>query len=350
MAPTTLPSRVHVCCGSYDRAVCGFDLVLRPEDSAEDRQAAIPFTRRYATAAHSGPVRCVASRGNVLASAGDDEIIRLYDVAKMVEIGSLMEQSASITHLQMGNGIMLSGAEDGTICVWSVKSWDCLSKISAHKGRITGLALHPTSPVALSVGADRSLCIWDLATFKKVFSIKAKTGTHSLQWSPSGEHYAFLCDKECRVSDRNGNLLWSLAHDSRVLSFAFIAETYVATGTDDGTIRVWSCTAGEDVAVLQGHDKRVSALASVQHGLLASASSDGRILLWDLQCPDVPLGAFEANLRITSLCSVRTDTPSIATDAASPAPAGTPVTKGKKTKSAASRRQKLRGVRKTISK
>lgn len=117
MAPTTLPSCVHVCCGSYDRAVCGFDLVLRPEDSAEDRQAAIQFTRRYATAAHSGPVRCVASRGNVLASAGDDEIIRLpleypqlprrcltrdvpnrlYDVAKMVEIGSLMEQSGRLS-------------------------------------------------------------------------------------------------------------------------------------------------------------------------------------------------------------------------------------------------------------
>src|SRR4051812_15028162 len=104
----------------------------------------------------------------------------------------------------MNSKLMLSGASDGTISIWNTNDWACETTLKAHKNRITGLSMHPSGKVALSVSSDRSMCVWNLITFKKVLLIKAKTNTSIIKWSLTGTEYLVVCGDEARVFNGEG--------------------------------------------------------------------------------------------------------------------------------------------------
>lgn len=208
---------------------------------------------------------------------------------------------------------MLSAAENGTISIWLMKNWSHQCTIKAHKGKITGLAVHPSGLLALSVGIDRSLCMWDLVTKKKVLTIKAKTNSSLLKWSPTGDHYIVVCDTEIRVFDSNAVLVSTLDHSNKVISVCFVSATTLAVGCEDGKIRVWLIEDGFLSHELVRHNVRVSALASVNvegRTMLASSSSDGSVYVWDLDQNPAPevIATAQANLRVTTMCAMDTTT------------------------------------------
>lgn len=84
--------------------------------------------------AHIGCIRTVAIGGHFLASGSTDEIIRLYDVKKRKEYGSLGGQhTGDITDIQFHGKYMLTGSEDKMICLWRTKDWEYLKTLKGHK-------------------------------------------------------------------------------------------------------------------------------------------------------------------------------------------------------------------------
>ena len=68
----------------------------------------------YQFFAHEGCVRCAATSacGTVLATGGNDAVIRVFDLVKRVEIGSLMAHAGAITCLALEGLLLLQiGAE-----------------------------------------------------------------------------------------------------------------------------------------------------------------------------------------------------------------------------------------------
>jgi WD40 repeat protein/DNA-binding Xre family transcriptional regulator len=60
-------------------------------------------------------------------------------------------------------------------------------------------------------------------------------------------------------------------------------RTYVATGGEDRTIRLYSLETGDPVSVLKGYQSRIRSLAFDPQGrYLASASDDGTIVVWSM--------------------------------------------------------------------
>jgi WD40 repeat protein len=59
----------------------------------------------------------------------------------------------------------------------------------------------------------------------------------------------------------------------------------VASGSYDGTVRLWAALAGWLLATLQGHTGGVYRVAlSGDDGLVASGSEDGTVKLWESSC------------------------------------------------------------------
>jgi hypothetical protein len=120
---------------------------------------------------HLGPVKAVASQGKFLVSGGNDEEVRIYNIQKRFEVGSLMKHQAPITTLRFSRkaNSLISGSDDGMIAVWRIKDWECVSFKKAHKGSVTDLDVHPSGKVMLSCGRDNALRLWDLSSAKELY-------------------------------------------------------------------------------------------------------------------------------------------------------------------------------------
>lgn len=55
---------------------------------------------------------------------------------------------------------IVSGSEDGSIWFWDVKTKTVLQRLEGHEGVVLGVDTHPSAPVIVSGGADRTVRIW----------------------------------------------------------------------------------------------------------------------------------------------------------------------------------------------
>jgi len=108
---------------------------------------------------------------------------RIYDLKKRKDLGSLVQHNGAITALQFySKNHLLSASEDGTICIWRTRDWECMAMMKGHKGPVNGLCVHPTGKIAISVGKDRALRLWNLMTGRKASANKLGEGiTPSLE-------------------------------------------------------------------------------------------------------------------------------------------------------------------------
>ena len=99
---------------------------------------------------------------------------------------SILHHLGSITHLFFpSRSHLISGSEDGTLCLFHARDWTVLRVLRGHKARVNSVAVHPSGKVALSVGKDKTLRMWDLMRGKGVASTKLEKGNclHSFSFS-----------------------------------------------------------------------------------------------------------------------------------------------------------------------
>ena len=118
---------------------------------------------------------------------------------------------------------------------------------------------------------------------------KARLGkdhiTGNITYSPDGTRLAMASGIEIWIYDAHtGEELALLAgHAGWVLSVCFSPDgATLASGSWDGTVRLWDVTAGEHLRTLTRHTGWVSTVCFSPDGAtLASGSRDGTVLLWE---------------------------------------------------------------------
>mmetsp|Transcript_38248 Transcript_38248/g.108128 ORF Transcript_38248/g.108128 Transcript_38248/m.108128 type:complete len:206 (-) Transcript_38248:906-1523(-) len=184
-----------ITAGCYERFLFGFRAEQQKKD-AESEGLAINLERCFTYAAHQRCVKCLASVGNFIASGGADDLIHIYDLNSGADLGFLMQPGqGAITCLESftPEGLttpthLLSGGEDGVVNSWEAGgSWDHLSSLKGHKGAVSGLAVHHSGRVALSVGLDCGLRLWDLSRGKTSYACLCRSGAswgRARSWLP----------------------------------------------------------------------------------------------------------------------------------------------------------------------
>jgi protein MAK11 len=94
---------------------------------------------------------------------------------------------------------MLSASEDGTICVWKCKTWECEKVLKAHRGAVTSISMHPSGKLALSVSKDKTIRTWNLLSGRCAYTTTLKNVADLVRWSPSGESYCVVSLKTVTI-------------------------------------------------------------------------------------------------------------------------------------------------------
>ncbi|KAG7388880.1 p21-activated protein kinase-interacting protein 1-like protein [Phytophthora pseudosyringae] len=275
---------IRVVAGTYEGLLYGW------ECPAGERTK-MKLTFGYA--AHSECIKSVAfmaaKQGKTLLSGASDEMIKIYNVEKRVEVGSLMEQHGAITSLEFfGQSHVLSGSADNSICIWRTSDWNCLHILGGHKGEINSIAVHPSGKMCFSVARDRTLRMWNLVKGRIAFIRRLEKEAELVMISQKGSHYALGFGKDLSVFNMNAELVGTLEHSKKIHCAAFATDKYIVCGGDDKHIYIWK-TNGTLVAKAthKDIDARIRCLQVVYpHGddklpWIVLATSDGAFQIWD---------------------------------------------------------------------
>ena len=121
----------------------------------------------------------------------------------------------SITELHFpSRSHLISASEDGTIAIFHARDWVVLRVLKGHKGRVNSVGIHPSGKVALSVGADKTLRMWDLMRGKGSASTKLGKGTCSSQYNPYHRVHMDIPEGEKVRWSTNGKLFVVQSHSN----------------------------------------------------------------------------------------------------------------------------------------
>ncbi len=186
-----------------------------------------------------------------------------------------------------------------TIYVYNADTGVLLLTLDRTKQRlISSLTFSPDSKILASADGD-SIHLWDLkggdsrATFKTVY------GFNSLVYSPNSNFIACGMDNGSitlwntttrqqglsRIFNKYSPSLEIKGHKEVVTALAFSPDgNMLISGSDDGTIRAWDTTTGEQQYLCPGHIDEITDMAVTENGdtIISVESSNSYIQHWNI--------------------------------------------------------------------
>lgn len=241
--------------------------------------------------------------GDILASGSVDFSVRLWDVASGRCNKVLQGHHNGVWSVSFNptGQFLASGSSDAMLRLWDMEQGTCVQMLRGHPSWVRSLCFSPTENLLASVNLDLAIRLWDVSTGQCSKLLQGHTSSiRQISFSPDGQTLVSGgFDNTVRCWDvQTGECLHVLQkHTSWVFSVCFHPNgQIIASSSDDASIRVWNVQTGECLQVLQGHTSAVWSVAfspisppphqGAARGILASGSFDGSIRVWDVQTGD----------------------------------------------------------------
>ena len=155
--------------------------------------------------------------------------------------------------------------------------------------RVVCTTFHPSSNLLIVGFSTGIFGLWEMPEFGNIHTLSiSQEKISSVAISPSGEWLAFGARRLGQLLvwewQSESYILKQQGHyfDMNTLSYAPDGQT-IATGGDDGKVKVWSTHSGFCFVTFSEHTAPISAVSFAKHGhVLFSASLDGTLRAYDL--------------------------------------------------------------------
>jgi WD40 repeat protein/serine/threonine protein kinase len=242
---------------------------------------------------HRGPVRTVAIRedGKLLASGGEDGVVRIWDLASGALQRTLRGHQQAILSVAFNRDgtLLASGSADRTVRLWNVDDGTEVRTLTGRQGVIQAVAFSHDGKVLACAELDGAARLWDVGSGKLLRKFPTAGECACVAFSGDDQWLAAGDGGLLRLWDVHTG--WCVAtlpgHAGTAQSVAFHpdGQTLVSTGNRrDPTVRLWDLTTLQERHRLEGHVGDVVNAIWCQGGkrLISCGSQDATLRFWDL--------------------------------------------------------------------
>jgi hypothetical protein len=230
---------------------------------------------------HTDAVESVAFSpdGTTLASGGDDNSVRLWDVASHRQVGSPLIDDSGFSSVAFSpdGKTLASGSGDNSVRLWDVASHRQVgSPLTGHTNGVESVAFSPDGKTLASGSDDKSVRLWDVASHRQAGPpLTGHTDlVRSVAFSLDGKTLASgSWDKSVRLWDvarhrQIGRPLTGRTDGVESVAFSPDGKT-LASGSDDQSVRLWDVASHRQIGrPLTGHTDIVTSVAFSPDGTL----------------------------------------------------------------------------------
>ncbi|TID30780.1 hypothetical protein CANINC_000696 [Pichia inconspicua] len=243
--------------------------------------------------AHPDSINCLAMDEpySRLITCSTDNTVRLWDMNRYKCIGLLEGHYSYVNCVEIDDHYAFTGSMDATVKMWDLNYFNNSShcefdgiedveeghgsslvhSYEGHVDKVTALSYHNGELVSGS--DDKTIRQWDLTTGHLLQTI-------DVMWASSMAN-STINFGENNLSGRRTNLGNNTEYP--YISSLQVFDAALASGSNDGIVRLWDLRSGEVIRQLFGHTSAVTTLQFDKHFNLVTGSGDRSIRIWDLR-------------------------------------------------------------------
>jgi WD domain, G-beta repeat len=206
--------------------------------------------------------------GRRVAIAGPSGGLRVWDADTGRVIRELSGQAGGVAKIAFGHKDewVAAAGPDEVVRVWNVETGALVAELRGHKGPVYSVAFDASGDRLIAAGDDGTAIIWDVPKRKQKAVLR--------------QHREFIFKKKKGIFPLAFKL--TKPHRPKVYSAAFSLDgNFIATGGEDGVVRVWDTQSNTEVRRLSGHNANVRSVAFDADGYIVSAGEDGTVRVWN---------------------------------------------------------------------
>jgi len=229
------------------------------------------------------PVWAVATGAGdtLIAAAGEDEFVRLYDLNSGEMLGEKAAHRDWIRALAFAGDTLITGSGDGSVRVWKVSGPQLTPvRVIETGSRVRAVASSPQADLIVAAGEDATLRAY------------ASDGLAGEQPLPAGvdwiravsllpDHSVIAGCEDGSIRAWDGHGLKVLGHGSDTTWSAAFAGDQALLGRANGTVELRDSASAELARTFEAGEGRVWSLATGSD-IMAAACGDGSVRVWSL--------------------------------------------------------------------
>ena len=145
-----------------------------------------------------------------IASGGDDNCVKIWDVNKQMILCSYNEhlQSINCVRWSPNSNYFASASNDNKINIYDIRCDKSIKNITAHSNSVTSISFHPSKKYLVSCSLDSTIKIWDLINNNLLCNLYGHEGPiNSVCFNHTGEYI-------CSGGIDSNLLLWKYNSES----------------------------------------------------------------------------------------------------------------------------------------